>query len=374
MKLSPRHPLADLLTAYLAFRRGDEKNVDFYFNRAVNADDKLVFPYRPEYREILNWADEKQSGWKTKYYCALFYWGTGQTELAEKYFKECGDNPDSYSFYLARGSFEKQNGGDEEPDYQKALKWGSKNWRPYHVLHGYYMTVHNYEKALSVSQNAINLFRDSYIIKFDHAQSLLNTGRYEDCIRLLSNTEILPYEGAGYGRVIWWQANLLAAINLIGDRKISAAMTKISSARLWPENLGVGRPYTVDESPENLLEAYCLLKSNKKEEANRIIASVSGNLKNGITADQSALTGVIALKAMKKTDEADKVLTDWSEKITDNVIKNWAFYNIGSHNALKTSGRMTPDPEMEKAINELLKNDIDYMIIQKINVLFENLK
>jgi tetratricopeptide (TPR) repeat protein len=374
MKLSPQHPLADLLTAYLASRRGDEKNVDFYFNRFVNADDKLVFPCRQEYMDILTWADKRQSNWKTKYYCALFYWGIGQTELAEKFFRECGDFPDSYSFYLARGSFKKQSGGDEEADYQKALKCGGKNWRPYHMLHGYYITVHDYEKALSVSQNAMKLFSDSYIIKFDHALSLLNAGSYEDCIRLLSKTEILPYEGAGYGRVIWRQANLLEAINLIDDRKISSAMTKISSARLWTENLGVGRPYTVDESAEDLLEAYCLLKNNKNEKANQMIASVADKLKNGITADPSALTGVIALKAIKKTDEADKVLTDWSEKINDNVVKNWALNNLGSNKSVKISGLMTPDPEMEKEINVMLQNNIDYMIIQKINRLFESLK
>ena len=362
MKLSPQHPVADLLTAFLAFRKGDEKNADFYFNRFVNADDKLVFPYRQEYREILEWADMRQSSWKTKYYNALFYWGAGRNELAEKYFKECGDSPDSYGFYLARGNFEKQNGGDEEADYLKALKSGSTNWRPHHILHGYYMTVHDYEKALSISQNAMNLFRDSYIIKFDHAQSLLNTGRYEECIKLLSKTEILPYEGAGYGRVIWRQANLLEAIRLINDRKISSAFTKISSARLWPENLGVGRPYVVDESPENLLEAYCLLKTNKKEQANQIIASVPVNLKSGITADPSALTGIIALKALKKTDEAEKALTGWSEKITDVVVKNWALNNIG---------KITTEPKMEKEIKVLLQNNPEYMIIQKINELFD---
>jgi tetratricopeptide (TPR) repeat protein len=374
MKLSPQHPVADLLTAYLAFRRGDEKNVDFNFKRAINTDDKLVFPYRHEYREILTWANMRQSSWKTKYYFALFNWGTGRNDLARKYFNECGDSPDSYSFYLSRGSFEKQNGGNEEADYLKALKWGSDNWRPCHILHGYYMTVHDYGKALSVSLNAMKLFRDSYIIKFDHALSLLNSGRYEECIRLLSTTEILPYEGAGYGRVIWRQANLLEALRLIDDRKISSALTKISSARLWPENLGVGRPYAVDESPENLLEAYCLIKNNNKELANKLIVSVSDNLKDGITADHATLTGVIALKAMNRKGEADKALTEWSVKVSDNVVSNWAMKNLAGNLDEKTSGQITTDPEMEKAINALLQNNVDYIIIRKINQLFEDLK
>jgi hypothetical protein len=241
----------------------DEKKSDFYLTRALSADDKFVFPYRNEYEEILKWADHLKPEWKTKYYSALFYWSKSDTVTASKYFDECGDLPVSYSFYLTRASFRKQRGINEETDLQKAMKYGSQEWRPYHQLHSYYLSCFNYDKAFAVSQSAFKKFPGSYIIKFDHAMSMLYTGKYEECIILLKNTEILPYEGAGYSRIIWRQANLLEAIRLINSGKLKDAKVKIALARSWPENLGVGRPYSVDEYYENLLDAVCILKSGK---------------------------------------------------------------------------------------------------------------
>ena len=133
------------------------------------------------------------------------------------------------------------------------------------------MSVFNFDEALAVSQDAMKIFTSSYIIKFDHAQSLVNTGKYEDCIKLLKNTEILPHEGAGYGRTIWQQANLLEALRLINNGKISGALEKIASSRSWPENLGVGKPYNVNESLEDLIEGYCMIKNRQNEKADKLI-------------------------------------------------------------------------------------------------------
>lgn len=276
MKLSPAGPLGDLLTAWLASLMKDEKSSDFYLGRALSGDDKLVFPYRDEYSDILKWADKRRPGWKTKYYTALLLWSRGDTDKASVLFNECSDLPDSYSFYLSRGSFLKQTGGNEEPDYLKALQLGKNNWRPYHLLHGYYMAHYDFGKALEISAAAMKVFPSSYVIRTGHAQSLLNNGRFDECIRLLRNTEILPYEGAGYGRTIWRQANLLEAIRLIEAGKVNDAQIKIASAREWPENLGVGRPYTVDESYENILEAFCSYKRGINFQAEKFKSLISG--------------------------------------------------------------------------------------------------
>jgi hypothetical protein len=277
MLLSPEHPLADFLSAYLAFRKKDEQKTKFYFERALKADDKFVFPFRKEYADILKWAEQKEFNWKTKYYSALFYWGISDTEKAAKYFSECGDLPDSYSFYLTRAGFVKKNGGNEEEDYIKASKKGPDEWRPYHLLHGYYLNSLNYSKALAISLKAMKVFPKSYIIRFDYAQSLLTTGKYEDCIQLLKKTEILPYEGAGYSRITWRQANLLEGIRLINAGKLKEAGLKIASARTWPENLGVGRPYLVDETYEDLLDVVCNKRQEKRidtENYKRLIAQL----------------------------------------------------------------------------------------------------
>jgi tetratricopeptide (TPR) repeat protein len=108
MELCPETPVADYLSSYLAFKQNDSRKSQMYLERALKADDKLVFPYREEYAEILAWADKQQPSWKTKYYSALLHWNKRQFDAAKKLFNECGDESRSYSFYLARGRFLKR--------------------------------------------------------------------------------------------------------------------------------------------------------------------------------------------------------------------------------------------------------------------------
>jgi tetratricopeptide (TPR) repeat protein len=363
IKLSPAHPLADMLTGFLADNKGNSTDANYYLNRALIADDKLVFPFRQEYREILVWADQKHTCWKTKYYNALLYWGAGQTVIAANYFSECGDKPDSYGFYLTRGSFLKQNGGNEEADYRKAINFAGNSWRPYHLLHGYYISVNNFREALNVSQAAIRKFPGSYIIRFDHALSLMNTGKYEECVKLLANTEILPYEGAGYSRTLWRQSNLLEALRLIEKDKIGDARIKIASARLWPEKLGVGRPYLTDENFEDLLDAFCIRKTGKNDGTEILLSRVALSCSNNLTEDISSLSGSIALRSLKKPEEAEKLFMQWSEKIKDKLIKEWA------------SDLFTDNiSACEKIRTEKLLGKPDYLIIEKIYKLYSELK
>ena len=80
----------------------------------------------------------------------------------------------------------------------------------------------------------------------------------QDAVRLLEGIVILPNEGSLAGRNIWREANLNCAIQMIKSGQYRAASKQIRMARLWPENLGVGKPYQamVDERMEDLLVWY----------------------------------------------------------------------------------------------------------------------
>ena len=121
MEQCPSNPVADYLSAYLADKLNDASKCDSYLQKALKGDDKYVFPYRDEYVDILKWAESKVPFWKTKYYSALLYWSKQQTEKAAWYFDQCGSMPDSYGFYLTRGTFRQRDGKDAEPDLLKAL-------------------------------------------------------------------------------------------------------------------------------------------------------------------------------------------------------------------------------------------------------------
>lgn len=367
VELSPEHPLADYFAAWLAHLKGDENNARQYLEKAVKADDKLVFPFRHEYVPILKWADQKLPDWKTKYYLALLYWSKEQIDMADKYFTECGDEPESFSFYLSRGSFRKQAGGSEEEDFLKSLKYGENNWRPYNMLHGYYFSQNNFDKAAAISEQAMKKFGKLYMVRYDHAQSLLSIGKFEECVKILETTEILPNEGASDGRRIWRNANLESAIHNYSMKKFSKALVYANNTFEWPERLGVGKPYNVDETLENFLKAMILDKTGKKKEAEALynkVAVYKGNSGSAV----NYLT-VLSIKRLGREAEAteyfdkwfgsskNKTVTEWARLVNDNQMdKATAVINSGTEttqNSRGFSGRSDPDL---KIINEIVKN------------------
>lgn len=330
MELCPEAPVADYLTSYLAFLLDDNVKSRIHLQRAVSTDDRLVFPYRDEYAEILAWADSMQNSWKTKYYCALLYWSMQQREIAAKYFNECGDLPQSYSFYLTRGKFlneDKSSSG--EADYLKGLQYGGDKWRPYHMLYNFYVSNNMYDKALNITGQAIKLFDDTYTLWFDHAMSLLYNGRYEESVRILEKIQILPHEGAGYGRTAWKTANLLNALYYYSSGSQWKALISAEKAYQWPENLGVGRPYNVDERAEDFIQAMILEKTGNKKGSLRLFEKVA-DFNGGKPAGNGSVNylSLLAMKILGRQDQADRFYDLWMEFNRNEFIERWTKLNL----------------------------------------------
>src|SRR5690606_6080574 len=55
--------------------------------------------------------------------------------------------------------------------------------------------------------------------------------------------EVLPYEGAYEGRVLYRAVKLILAMNALEEGRLTDAAQFIEESKRWPENLGVGKPY-----------------------------------------------------------------------------------------------------------------------------------
>ena len=97
---------------------------------------------------------------------------------------------------------------------------------------------------------------------------------YSECLNELENTVILPNEGARYGRITYRQAAVMETLQHLGKNKVAEALESVAKARLWPENLGVGRPFVVDERIEDFLEAECLLRLNETEKVHALYQKI----------------------------------------------------------------------------------------------------
>jgi tetratricopeptide (TPR) repeat protein len=146
----------------------------------------------------------------------------------------------------------------------------------------------------------------------DYAKSLLNTGKYEECLSVLVRTQVLPYEGASEGHELYRRAGILAAAESLRLGNLKRAETLALKAKEWPENLGVGRPNDVDERLEDFVAALAYEKLGDKKKADEAYQAVAAAADKFRTKwDSLHLASAIALKKIGKGSDAIRLIADW---------------------------------------------------------------
>lgn len=303
LEQSPPHPMVSYWLANFLGKAKDSQRSRSYLEAALVASPRLVFPFRSEDLEVLQWAELKSPHWKTKYYLGLAYWSKDRPDLAKQLFADCGDHPDFWAFYVVRGNLLiSDNPMAAEKDYLRAAAIEPNEWRIARILADFYNHKGDYEKALNVLGPAAKKFTNNYIIRFENARSLLFNRRPSEALAELGKITILPYEGAGYGREVYHQACVLTALESISKKRWKEALTLLEQARRWPENLGVGKPYEVDERLEDYLEGVCRENTGDTRRARNAYerAAQQGN------GGAYSLLSATALRNIGKSDEAAK--------------------------------------------------------------------
>ena len=311
--LAPSHPVVDYWLAYL-WREKDEAKSRQYLQEAEAASPQLVFPHRREDIPVLRWAAANAAGWKTPYYLGLVLWNTGMIEEAKGLFKGLADGPDWAPFYLTRARF-LENEGDGEgtlADIQKAVRLDKENWRAWRAQTEFYEKRGDHERALRSAQAIYKKQPEKPALAMDYSKALLHSGRHEDCLEVLKKTNVLPYEGAWEGRDLYKQAHLLSAALNLKNKKYKAAVASAEKAKLWSENLGVGKPFDVDERLENFILAAAAEKIGDRKKAERLYASVCSDTdKFRPSWDSVHLLGAMALTKTGREEDAVRLLADW---------------------------------------------------------------
>ncbi len=256
----PDHAMVLYWLAYLSRESGKDQSKS-YIQKALEATPFLVFPFRRETAKVLTWALEQAPHWKTRYYRALVYRHMNMATEAGKLLADCGNEPGYAPFYMARANLYKElnkNSREIPADYQRALALAPGDWRTGHTLALYYRQINRGDLAEKTARKAYRNFKDNYIIALTYAAELLHNKKFRRCLQVLSQTRVLPYEGAREGRNIYRRANLGKARRLMGKKEFKKALTYIRAAKEWPENLGVGKPYNPDQKEEEALEKECL--------------------------------------------------------------------------------------------------------------------
>ena len=259
LSLSPVTPESEYWLSFIQNRR-----IDF---SQIKPD--YSFPFRWETAMVIESIMKTDDHWLLKYHLALIYRDRNRIDESVSLMKLCGDKPDFAPFYVTRAEMLKET---DEVQSEKDLKMAlsiDKQWRYQQSLANFYISHGKYDKALEITTPFYKSHPDDFRMGTVHARALLLSKKYREADALLTGLNIIPVEGATGGREMYREAKLMQAALLIQKKNYSGAMKFIAQSDLWPENLGVGKPYEedIDMRLENWMSYLCLTGMKKSDEA-----------------------------------------------------------------------------------------------------------
>jgi Flp pilus assembly protein TadD len=266
---SPMHPEIAIWLAYL-------KDDSQLLKPVAAGSPAFVFPYRTESLAPLQWAVSQNDNWKFKYFLGLNYYALQRDAEAIDLFRACADEPDYAPFYLTRSKLLK-----DPSDLLKANKMAPEEWRTWTYLIEYFEKNGNYDQQLIYARQASQRFKENYTLQFALAKALMNNKKYRESIQALQHLEVLPFEGSGEGHEVYEQVLLLQAVEFMEHKRYKEALKDIELSKQWPENLGEGKPYDVDNRLQDYMTAYCLQKLGKGQRPTIDIQTLREEFKGG---------------------------------------------------------------------------------------------
>ena len=312
----PRHLTNDLWISYISNNK--EKLDNLVKSNSIN----FIFPFRRETIKVLEWAKNNISNWKVDYLLALNLWSKGRHDESRKLFKELSDIPNNENFYLSRASLmEGSNFASYNDDIKKAYMINKKNWRAVLEYGRSLQNSNEFSEARKVLRTEFERNKSNYMIGMEYIKVLLNVNQYEKAINVLENLKILPYEHAGEGRELYEKAYFNSAIKKIDDGKIDDAIKLIIKSKLWPEELGVGKPYKPDERIQNFLLYICYKKLGKPNHKFFLDEIVSYSKENIDKINLNYILGYEAIKESKGEELANKFIDQIKEAKKNNLLE-----------------------------------------------------
>ncbi len=266
LKLAPvNKPVVMLWESYLNHLTGKEQAASSMLSEVLKISPGFVLPFRIETLAPLAWAQTQSNDWKLKYYTSLIYFGAGADEKGRTLWDNLGQEPDFYPFYIARSRMSDADNPQTKADIDKAVEFAGNDWQAGLNASKYYQSQGNIQKAVDLAKTCYMKYPKNFVLGMQYANTLEQNKNYQECISVLKVTQLLPAEGASQGRTLWRKVNDEYARDLMTAGKYKQALVYIGMAREWPENLGSGKPYQVNELIEDNLALECYRKLNDQK-------------------------------------------------------------------------------------------------------------
>ncbi len=308
----------------------------------LNSAGSMVSPHRVETAEMLKYFIDGNDSWLLKYYLGLIYWNKGLIEEAKELYLACNSYPDSYSFWLSKAELFAEDDAIVAASVQKAYKLEPGSWRTALALSENYIENGSSAKAAKICEGLLPAHPENPKLGLCYARALYKDEQYKKCLNFLEKFVILPYEASVDGKLMYSELCIKLAVESIQERKYKTAVAYAEKAKLWPVNLGVGRPYDVDERLEDFLIAFALEAKTAKPDYAHVAA-----YKHPESQRESSLL-FLQLLAMEKEGKKDEALKLISRNITSdpgNIYLKWA------------EAKFTGDSEQDRIENNIRSGD-----------------
>ncbi|HRE51012.1 MAG TPA: DUF5107 domain-containing protein [Flavitalea sp.] len=298
---------------------------------------ELVFSFRAETEEVLTTLLEKNDHWIVKYQLGLIKWNNNDLREAKRLFDDCGDQPDYSPFYAGRAKLNAAIGDNAVlKDLLKARDMDKEQWRHGKNLIVYYLDKGQFDQALTLAKEYQNKFPGNDVINILYVKSLMQNKQFSAANAILKQSTILPNEGATEGRRLYKETNLMLALEQMEKKKYKKALEYIAAARLWPENLGVGKPYDeeIDDRLENWLAYESYTRTGNTKSARKMLDNILAfSLYDPETGRPvHSVNNLVTAWAMKKAGKANEALTLLEDRVHDNPSNELAKWVLNAYN------------------------------------------
>jgi tetratricopeptide (TPR) repeat protein len=255
-------------------------------------------------------AGNESSSWKIDYYLALNLLAMDQKQEALQILKDISQNADEATFYLSRALLLESHdqGNNSLADLEKSLEMDKTQWRTWFQLAKYYTENDENQKAMALLKDAAKAFPGNYVIEMELIQSLNENGNYKTAMAQLEKIKVLPHEGAGRGRSLYENVYLNAALQDLKAGKWKAASNKVEKSRMWPENLGVGKPFDPDEILQDYLQGMISKAKNNQQQFVQYMEAVIAQAANLNSSSPEQALAILALKNTGREDTANELM------------------------------------------------------------------
>lgn len=336
LAICPDNTLVKYWTAFIHFKQNKSFKNDL--DLANSAAPNFVFPFRNRDFDIFEWATKQSNHWKPKYYLALLFKDRNKVAEAKQIFTSLKWDPDYAPFYATRSTLFMNDINTPSilisniADLKKAISLDPNEWRYIKALTEIYNQRYEYAKALDMITPFYKTHKDNYIMGMLYAKTLIYHQQYTTADHLLATLNIIPFEGATSGHELYREAKLMQAIVQMQQKNYNAALIYINEAKLWPENLGAGKPYDedIDIRTENWLAYLCNKNLNNTKAANEMLLAIIQfmPIRANTISNFYAANHLVSLWAYDLLNQSGNGL-EWIKKqqaqFPDNKIMQWAW-------------------------------------------------